>query len=124
VWGTEPELLVVLEGAGRTEGPSAASAALAALAAFGRVTSALPPRLALLAVPASRAAELGACAGVGGVFVDGVPPALRETLSPGEALFVDGWLARRGVKDRPAEGLPWDAPGASPPDPPPDVPGD
>ncbi len=113
MWGTEPELLVVLEGAGRADGP------LAALAEFGPVTSQLPPRLALLAVPASRAAELGACAGVRGVFVDGVPPALRETLSPAEALFVDGWLARRSAKDRPAEGLPWDAPGASPPDPPP-----
>ncbi|EIV93157.1 hypothetical protein [Frankia sp. QA3] len=113
MWGTEPELLVVLEHPDRTAGP------LAMLAELGRVTSALPPRLALLAVPASRAAEVGARAGVRGVFVDGVPPALRETLSPAEALFVDGWLARLSDKDRPAEGRPWDAPGASPPDPPP-----
>ncbi|WP_163552751.1 hypothetical protein [Candidatus Frankia alpina] len=113
MWGTERELLVVLEHPGRAEGP------LAALAEFGRVTSALPPRLALLAVPASRAAEVGAGAGVRGVFVDGVPSALRETLSPAEVLFVDGWLARRSDKDRPAQGRPWDAPGTFPPDPPP-----
>ncbi|WP_261575454.1 hypothetical protein, partial [Frankia gtarii] len=105
MWGTEPELLVVLEHPGRAEGP------LATLAEFGPVTSTLPPRLALLAVPASRAAEVGAHTGVRGVFVDGVPPALRETLSPAEALFVDGWLARRSIKDRPADGRPWDAPG-------------
>ncbi|WP_261561944.1 hypothetical protein, partial [Frankia tisae] len=104
MWGTEPELLVVLEQPSRTEGPPAA---LAALAEFGRVTSALPPRLALLAVPASRAAEVGAGAGVRGVFVDEVPAALRETLSPAEVLFVDGWLARRSTKDRPADGRPW-----------------
>lgn len=112
MWGTEPELLVILD-------PPDCDGPPVALTEFGRVTSALPPRLALLAAPPSRAAEVGARAGVLGVFVDEVPPALRETLSPAEAVFVDGWLARHQVKDRPAEGRRWDAPDVSPPDPPP-----
>jgi hypothetical protein len=116
VWGTEPELLVVLddppaepcEGGGRPD----------VLVGVGRVTSVLAPRLVLLAgVPAARAGEVAALPGVRAVCVDGVPPGLRETLSPAENLFVDGWLARGGPKGRgPGDGLPWDTPGWSPPD--------
>jgi hypothetical protein len=45
-------------------------------------------------------------------------------LSPSEQLLVDGWLRRmaeQGRKQRPGEGLTWDAEGFSPPDPPPDT---
>ncbi|SNQ46520.1 conserved hypothetical protein [Frankia canadensis] len=123
MWGTEPELLVVLDDpAGEPCGDGTRpDAGRDALAGVGRVTSAMPPRLVLLAgVPAERAGEVAALPGVRGAFAGDVPAALREALSPAESLFVDGWLARRHGKDRgPGEGLPWDAPGFSPPDPPP-----
>jgi hypothetical protein len=98
-------------------GGASGVAGAAGLAGFGQVTSALPPRLVLLAAPAGRAEELAALPGVLDVFVDAVPPGLRETLSPAENLFVDGWLARMSGKSRgPGDERPWDAPGFSPPD--------
>jgi hypothetical protein len=116
-WGTARELLVVLR-------PDADSA-LAELAAWGEVTSRLPPRLALVVLPAERATEAERLAGVAGVFAAELPPALRETLAPPEQLFVDGWLARAEPKPpRPGDGRRWDAepegddPPRLPPDPP------
>ena len=50
------------------------------------------------------------------------PPEVLAELDPNERLFVEGWLTNRSTAktDRPGEGLPWDAPGMTPPDPPPD----
>lgn len=47
---------------------------------------------------------------------------LKEGLNAEEELFVDAWLRRRAQsahKERPGEGMPWDAAGFSLPDPPP-----
>ncbi len=47
------------------------------------------------------------------------PVTVRDNLEPGEQLFVDGWLSRLPPKpERPGDGLAWDAPGMSAPDPP------
>ncbi|MCL9757938.1 hypothetical protein MXD95_001475 [Frankia sp. AiPa1] len=127
VWGTEPELLVVLTQPGDPSPdvpPDAADsrrdrgAGVRDVATFGRITSTLPPRLVLLAAPASRARELAALPGVRAVCVDDVPWALRAVLDPAETIFVDGWLARHTDKSRgESDGIPWDAPGFQPPDP-------
>ncbi|ETA03055.1 hypothetical protein ThrDRAFT_01494 [Frankia casuarinae] len=120
MWETEPELLVVFHRPDRGFSTGTGVDPLAELAVLGTVTSALRPRLALVALPPSRAPEVAALPGVCGVFIDQVPPALRETLTAAESLFVDGWLARRGAKRRdPAGGEPWDTPGYLPPDRPP-----
>ena len=59
-----------------------------------------------------------------GVVYAGVdpPPEVLADLDPNERLFVEGWLTKRATAktDRPGEGLPWDAPGMTPPDPPPE----
>jgi hypothetical protein len=112
----EPELLVVIDPA--VAGP-VGTAAAAALRRFGPVTGVLPPRLALVASQPDRAGEIAGLPGVVGVFAGPVPPALRETFTPGEELFVDGWLARVAGKPlpRPGEGEPWDSPDRLPPDP-------
>ncbi|MCK9876027.1 hypothetical protein MXD59_09605 [Frankia sp. Ag45/Mut15] len=140
MWGTEPELLVILdlsddpgsaapaeetcEGeagpgpvSGRPGGPGGRGDADPAVGGFGQVTSTFPPRLVLLAAPTSRAQEVAALPGVRAVCVDAVPADLRAALSPAESLFVDGWLARHAEKSRgPSDGRPWDAPGHTPPD--------
>jgi hypothetical protein len=88
-------------------------AVLDALRRVAQVTQILEPRLALVAgeVPVD---VTGATA-----YVDDVPDAVLDTLSPVERLFVSAWRSRRSGKSRPSEGLPWDAPGHLPPDPPP-----
>ena len=43
---------------------------------------------------------------------------LRGTLTDTEALFVDAFAQRARHKERPGEGLDWDAEGFLPPDPP------
>ncbi|WP_250285552.1 MULTISPECIES: hypothetical protein [unclassified Frankia] len=95
-------------------------AVLAALREIAQVTAVLPPRLALVAAARSQAGALARLPGVVGVFPEAVPAGLRETLTAGERLFVDGWLARLAGKRRPADGLPWDATGTGrlPPGPP------
>jgi hypothetical protein len=112
----EPELLVVVEPA---EAGSVGAVA-GALRRFAPVTAVLEPRLALLAGPPGLAARIAALPWVVGAFADRVPPALQETFSPAERIFVDGWLARvAGKPGRPGEGEPWDTPGRLPPDRPP-----
>lgn len=107
-WGTERELLLVLG-----PDPEAARAVLDLVAGWGQVTSRLPPRLALVVLPADRIGATGELAGVVAVLEADVPPALRETLAPEEGLFVDGWLARgRNKPTRPGEGRRWDDPAA------------
>lgn len=60
-------------------------------------------------------AELAAIPGVARVVEPGAPAPALEGLSAGEQLFVSGWLARSAPKERPGEGLAWDAPGYTPP---------
>ncbi|MCK9922390.1 hypothetical protein MXD61_10960 [Frankia sp. AgPm24] len=120
MWGTEPELLVILAASDdpSPDGPpDGTCAGDAGVGGFGQVTSRFPPRLVLLAAPPSRAGEVAALPGVRAVCVDAVSADLRAALSPAESLFVDGWLARHVDKPRgPSDGESWDAPGRTPPD--------
>ncbi|MFD3530191.1 hypothetical protein [Streptomyces sp. NPDC058664] len=87
-----------------------------ALRALGPVTQLLPPRLALVALPAgprrTEASELPGTAW----YEDDLPPEAYDRLSDQEQLFVNAWRARRTPKQRPGNHLPWDAPGHLPPD--------
>ncbi|WP_241839861.1 hypothetical protein [Frankia sp. CcI49] len=105
-WGAPRELLFVL-----AEDATAAGTALDVIGRWAQVTARLPPRLALVVVPAGRLADAAAVPGVLGVFATDVPVELAATLDPRERLFVDGWLARAVAKPpRPFEGRPWDEP--------------
>jgi hypothetical protein len=70
------------------------------------VVQLFPPRLALVR-------EVGEWPNLpeGAFYVDQVESDLR----PNEKLFVEAWRKRMENKDRPGEGLPWDAPGFTPP---------
>ncbi|MCP2368379.1 hypothetical protein BCL57_002552 [Agromyces flavus] len=72
----------------------------------------LPPRIAIVRL---RAGLPPARTVAGTSWYDGAVPASVD-LAPTERLFVDAWLSRRETKDRPADGLHWDAPGKEPPD--------
>ncbi|WP_018635052.1 hypothetical protein [Parafrankia elaeagni] len=105
-WGPPHELLVVLDG-----DTTVASAALERVTGWGRVTSRLEPRLALVLLPAERVGDARGVPGVAGVFEEEVPAALLGTLRPEEQLFVGGWQARgRPKPSRRRDGEPWDAP--------------
>lgn len=79
----------------------------------------LPPRLLVLSGGEAELDALRADPAVEAVLAPG-DTALPASLSPEERLFAEAWLARQGMagKTRPGEGLPWDAPGRLPPDPP------
>lgn len=105
----EPEVLVVLH-------PATASDSLATLKSRYRVTSVLPPRLAVLSAGANVEA-VSSLPGVEAVLTqssDQLPPSLNEP----ERLFVSAWRARLQAdrKTRVGDGLAWDSPGFSPPD--------
>lgn len=64
------------------------------------------------------ASELMKQAGIYIVEGKTLPPEALSSLSAGEKLFVDGWLARipETEKERAGEGLNWDDPNFQPPD--------
>lgn len=70
------------------------------------VVQLMPPRLALV-----RDAEEWAELPEGAFFADQG----EYHLLPGEKLFVEASLKRMDDKDRAGDGLPWDAPGRTPP---------
>lgn len=79
-----------------------------------RVVHRIPPRL-LVVRGTQDQADLAAIPGVARVVERGVPAPALDGLSAEERLFVGGWLARSAPKERPGEGLAWDAPGYTPP---------
>ncbi|MGK5530645.1 hypothetical protein [Streptomyces sp. URMC 129] len=81
------------------------------LHALATVTQVLPPRLALVLLPAAPPDIPGTA-----WYVEDVPTDVYRDLTPEERLFVDGWRARRHPKPRPDDHLPWDAPDHEPPD--------
>jgi hypothetical protein len=111
------EVLVVLD-------EDTAEEALERVRGAVRVTQVAPPRLVVCETTSSeREASLRSIPGVVAVTGADVPEELLGRLSPEEELFVAAWsrrLAESGRKERRGEGLPWDAPGYSPPDAPPD----
>jgi hypothetical protein len=97
-----------------------AANALARLREKFSVTQVAPPRLAVVERPPDTLEpELRDTPGVVAVAGPEVPDDFKQGLSPEEALFVAAWERRmqEPKSDRPGDGLPWDAPGFSPPDP-------
>ncbi len=107
------ELLVLLD-------PNRCDEALTELRAVAPVTAQVRPGVVLVAIDPGRAGELATIDGVAGVYVAEPPPeATLADLSPGERLFIDGWVERAHLPHHPGDGLPWDDPGHRPPDVPP-----
>lgn len=93
---------------------AAAGGRLAELRQHAVVLQWLPPRIAIVRVPATHPlpeAVPGTC-----WFTGGVPAEVAADFTPAERLFAEAWLSRREAKTRPGEGLPWDAPGREAPD--------
>lgn len=106
------ERLVVLS-------PAAGHAALAELQARYPVLGTLPPRLAVADLDDGQADALRRLPSTEAIISDPAEP-LPPSLIESERLFGQAWQRRRqgGVRERPGEGLPWDAGGFLPPDPP------
>ena len=98
--------------------PALADQVLGGVTRAVTVTQRLPPRLAVVTGDEDDLAALQQVPGVVAVIEGSVPESARAELDPTERLFVDAWLKRQQPKVRPGEGLPWDAPGYLPPDPP------
>jgi hypothetical protein len=110
--GDGGEFLVILE-------PAAAEEALEHLRSGHQVTQIGSPRV-VVAVSPGEAPPSPSIPGVVAVSGGAMPPDIGEELDEREALFVAAWVSRmKGPeKQRRGEGLPWDAPGFEPPDPP------
>ena len=89
------------------------------LAPFVTVDQRLPPRLLVVRGEADRLDHASRLPGVVAAIVDRLPERVLDQLDPTERLFAQAWVAGRRPKvGRPGDGLPWDAPGFEPPDPP------
>jgi hypothetical protein len=75
------------------------------------VTQELPPWVAL-------AQFTGEAPDVPGTrwYTDSVPDDVLLRLAPQARIFIAAWRDRRRPKERPGDGLTWDAPGYQPPD--------
>lgn len=85
-----------------------------------KVQQVASPRVMIVEGDESELAELKQIPGVTDVSTGTVPPEIANKLDEGEALFVAAWISRNTgeqKKQRPGEGLSWDAPGFEPPDP-------
>lgn len=79
------------------------------------VTQRLPPRLAVVRLPAAHLPALRSAGGVRAVCLPGDP--VPDGLGESEQLFARAWQVRGRPKERTGDGLAWDAPGFEPPDP-------
>ena len=89
------------------------------------VTASSPPRVTVLQAHRSdleqvaRVSRLALARDVDGTVVESGDPGVLDELDAGARLFVDAWRSRPLDKpERPGDGLPWDAEGFQPPDPP------
>ncbi len=105
------EVLVIVE-------PGRVDEVLGGITQGVTVTQRLPPRLAVVTGDDDDLTALQHLPGVVAVVESSVSASARDELNPTERLFVEAWLRRQQPKVRPGEGLPWDAPGFLPPDPP------
>jgi hypothetical protein len=76
-----------------------------------QVLQRLPPLLAIVAADAEGVRALEANPSVAAVFADDVPPEALAGFDQATRAFAAGWNERRRPKERPGEGLSWDAPG-------------
>lgn len=93
------------------------------LSAHHRIVQVASPRVVVVQSPEKVEPDmpLRSIPGVVTVTDGEAPPEVMEGLDESEALFVAAWSSRikQGPsKERRGEGLPWDAPGFEPPDPP------
>lgn len=75
-------------------------------------------RVAVVVVDDVRAEQLRRHPRVRAMTDTAPEPAVMATLGPDEQLFIGAWLLESEEAMRPGDGLPWDAPGFDPPDPP------
>lgn len=114
--GHGEEFLVILD-------PSAGAEVVKRLRQSHRVTQVGSPRVVVVSVLPGETPPSSSIPGVVAVSGGTLPPGLVERLDEGEALFVTAWVTRMTgpEKRRRGEGLPWDASGFEPPDPPADM---
>jgi hypothetical protein len=104
-----PEALIVVE-------PAAHESVWRDVGALVAVTQRLPPRLAIVQGDEGALARLRDVSGIVVVTSGDVPDQLSSGLSESERLFAHGWVLGRSPKQRPGDGLAWDAEGFLPPD--------
>ncbi len=112
--GGKRELLVILNG-------DRAEEAGKQLNANYKVSHVASPRVMVVEGEQSELAGLRAMPGVTAATAGELPPGAIDGLDDSESLFASAWLSRikeGSSKQRPGEGLSWDAPGFIPPDPP------
>lgn len=82
------------------------------------VTQTASLRLLVVSADGDPTSTLSGLRGVRGVYGDAVPREALASLTAEEALFAEAWSLRRGrpPKERPGDGLGWDAEGFEPPD--------
>ena len=93
-----------------------------ALAGRAKVVHSGSSRLHIIRPHSATMAELASIPGIVALTAGKLPLEHQQTLNQQEALFAAAFGSRRTPKDRVGEGLPWDAPGFEPPDPPIDNP--
>ena len=105
-----PEVLIILaESASAAQRDAVAHVAPPAQTISGRVFTS----------SSGDVAKLRSMPGVAAVLSADAPAQSLPPLSDSETLFAQAWLSRAGQpKQRPGDGLKWDAPGMIPPDPP------
>lgn len=89
-----------------------------AVRAHARVTQSVSPRVLVVSTAGADLERIRQHPGVWRVVAGGAPGEIPG-LDGQEALFVAAWASRQGGKAaRAGDGLAWDAPGLTPPDPP------
>jgi len=90
--------------------------ALSEVARMVSVPQHLPPRLAVAEGTPEQLASLQGMANVTAILEPPVPESVLQQLNSTERLFAEAWTeSRRPKKERPGDGLPWDAEGFEPP---------
>jgi len=79
------------------------------------ITHRVSPRIVVLKGGDDALAEIAGRQGVNLALERGANQGSFEGLSEGERLFVAGWISSPPSRDRPGDGLTWDAPGYTPP---------
>ena len=90
----------------------------AVLGGRATIVHAASPRLFVVRLESASREELAELPGVAALAERSLPPELTAQLDPQEKLFAAAFAAREDGKKRVGDGLPWDAAGFEPPDPP------
>ena len=105
------EVLVILE-------PSITAAAREAVTRAAAPTQSISNRVYTAVVDDSRLARLRSMSGVASIIGSADKTRNLPPLDQAESLFAQAWLSRQGqVKQRRGDGLDWDTPPMTPPDP-------